>query len=92
MSVGLTFSRALLEPAAGDPPADSVEALLGAVGRDAFLLDSRRGWPGPVEEWLDSPAKVRLIGPGIHELRAPSLRAWLDFIIHARCATPAEAV
>lgn len=92
VSVGLTFSQALMEPAAGDPPADSVEALLGAVGRDAFLLDIRRGWPGPVEEWLDSPAKVRQIGPGIHELRAPSLRAWLDFIIHARCATPAEAV
>ena len=72
------------------PPADYLEAVLGAVDLETYLLDTGGRWPEPVRNWLDAPAKTRLIGPGTHELRGHSLRTWLDFVIHSRRVTPAR--
>ena len=67
-----------------------VEAVLGAVGLETYLLQIHRTWPDPVREWLDMPAKTRLIGPGAHELSGASLSTWFDFVIHPRRITPAH--
>jgi erythromycin esterase len=99
VSIALTFHHGSL-PALGSlpllvadhPPADYVEAVLGAVDLETYLLKIHGDWPQSVREWLDVPAKTRLIGPGIHELLGPSLRTWFDFIIHSRRITPARAL
>ena len=90
VSIGLTFHHGSLPSPVEEPPADYVEAVLGAVGLEAYLLQIHRNWPDPVREWLDMPARTRLIGPGIHELSGASLSTWFDFVIHSRCVTPAR--
>jgi len=100
VSIALTFHHGSLPPQewAGflrappmdDPPADYIEALLGAVDLETYLLEIHRDWPESVREWLDSPAKTRLIGPGTHELSGASLSTWFDFVIHSQRVTPAR--
>jgi erythromycin esterase len=92
VSIALTFHHGSLPSPVDVPPADYVEAVLGAVALETYLLDIHGGWPESVREWLDSPAKTRLIGPGTHELLVASLRTWLDFIIHSRYVTQAHAL
>ena len=92
VSIGLTFHHGSLPSPVEEPPADYVEAVLGAVGLETYLLQIHRTWPDPVREWLDMPAKTRLIGPGTHELLGPSLRTWFDFVLHSRCVTPAHSL
>jgi erythromycin esterase len=92
VSIALTFHHGSLPSPVDVPPADSIEAVLGAVDLETYLLDIHGRWPEPVREWLDTPAKTRLIGPGTHELRSPSLRIWFDFVIHSRRVTPARAL
>ena len=89
VSIGLTFHHGSLPSPVGEPPADYVEAVLGAVGLETYLLQTHRSWPDSVREWLDMPAKTRLIGPGTHELSGASLSTWFDFVIHSRRITPA---
>ena len=90
VSIGLTFHHGSLPSPVEEPPADYVEAVLGAVGLETYLLQIHRTWPDPVREWLDMPAKTRLIGPGTHELSGASVSTWFDFVIHSRCVTPAR--
>ena len=92
VSIGLTFHHGSLPSPVAEPPADYVEAVLGAVGLETYLLQIPGGWPDPVREWLDMPAKIRLIGPGTHELSGASLAIWFDFVIHSRRVTPARCL
>src|SRR5262245_44270890 len=92
VSVALTFHHGSLPSPVDVPPADYVEALLGAVALETYLLDIHGRWPESVGQWLDAPAKTRLIGPGVHELHGPPLRMWFDFVIHSRRVTPARAL
>jgi erythromycin esterase len=89
VSIGLTFHHGSLPSPVEEPPADYVEAVLGAVGLEMYLIQIHGTWPDPVREWLDMPAKIRLIGPGTHELSGASLSTWFDFVIHSRRVTPA---
>jgi erythromycin esterase len=90
VSIALTFHHGSLPSRMDVPPADYIEAVLGAVDLETYLLEINGRWPESVREWLDAPAKTRLIGPGVHELRGPSLRIWFDFVIHSRRVTPAR--
>ena len=90
VSIALTFHHGSLPTRVDAPPADYIEAALGAVDLETYLLETHGRWPEPARGWLDAPAKMRLIGPGIHELRGPSLRIWFDFVIHSRRVTPAR--
>jgi erythromycin esterase len=92
VSIGLTFHHGSIPPRLDPPPDDYVEAVLGAVELDMYLLEVHGNCPAAVREWLDMPAKIRLIGPGTHELLAPSLRTWFDFVIHSRRVTPARSL
>jgi len=92
VSIALTFHHGSLPSPVDVPPPDHVEAVLGAVGFETYLLDIDGRWPEAVQEWLDAPAKTRLIGPGVHELHGPPLRMWFDFVIHSRRVTPARAL
>src|SRR5262245_59129599 len=68
VSIALTFHHGSLPSPVDVPPADYLEAVLGAVDLETHLLDTGGRWPEPVRNWLDAPAKTRLIGPGTHEL------------------------
>jgi erythromycin esterase len=92
VSIAMTFHHGSLPSPVDVPPANYVEAVLGAVALETYLLDIHDRWPESVSEWLDAPVKTRLIGPGVHELQGPPLRIWLDFIIHSRRVTPANAL
>lgn len=90
VSIALTFHHGSLPAPVGVSPADSIEAVLGTADLETYLVDLHDQPSDPVREWLETPAKARLIGPGIHELHGPSLRTWVDFIIHSRSITPAH--
>jgi erythromycin esterase len=90
VSIALTFHHGSLPLRMDVPPADYVEAVLGAVDLETYLLEIDGGWSESVREWLDAPTKTRLIGPDVHELRGPALRIWFDFVIHSRRVTPAR--
>jgi erythromycin esterase len=92
VSVAMTFHHGSLPSPVDVPPDDYVEAVFGAVAPETYLLDIHGRWPESVAEWLDAPAKTRLIGPGVHELHGPPLRKWFDFVIHSRRVTPAHAL
>jgi len=92
VAIALTFHHGSLPSPVDDPPADYIEAMLGAVGLETYLLGIHGNWPEVVQEWLDAPAKTRLIGPGIHELRGSSLRTWFDFILHSQRVTLAHSL
>lgn len=92
VSIAMTFHHGSLPSPVDVPPADYVEAVLGAVALETYLLDIHGRWPEFVREWLEAPATTRLIGPGVHELHGPSLRMWFDFVIHSRHVTPARAL
>lgn len=92
VSIALTFHHGLLPLRVDEPPTDYIEAVLGAVDLEAYLLEIQGSWPEAVRRWLDAPAKTRLIGPGTHELLGPSLQNWFDFILHSRRVTPARSL
>jgi erythromycin esterase len=92
VSIALTFHHGSLPSIVDDPPADYIEAVLGAVDLETYLLEIDGSWPEAVRGWLGAPTKTRLIGPGVHELRGPSLRTWFDFVLHSRCVTPARSL
>ncbi len=92
VSIALTFHHGSLPSLVDDPPSDYVEAVLGAIDLETYLLKIHGSWPESVREWLDSPAKTRMVGPGTHELLGPSLRTWFDFVLHSRRITPARSL
>lgn len=92
VSIALTFHHGSVPSLVDDPPADYIEAVLGAVDLETYLLEIQGSWPEAVRGWLDAPTKTRLIGPGIHELLGPPLRTWFDFVIHSRPITPARSL
>jgi erythromycin esterase len=92
VSIALTFHHGSLPSPVDVPPADYVEAVLGAVDPETYLLDIQGTWPESVGEWLNEAGKTRLIGPGNHELRVAPLRTCLDFIIHSRRVTQARGL
>jgi len=95
MSIALTFHHGLTQPLRVDePPADHVEAVLGAVHQEAYLLPIQGGhpWPEPARGWLEAPAKMRVIGPGRHTLLGVSLLKGFDSVLHSRRVTPASAL
>ena len=92
VSIALTFHHGSLPSRMDVPPADYLEAALGAVDLETYLLEIHGRWSESVRIWLDAPAKTRLIGPGIHELRFPSIRICFDFVIHSRRVTPARSL
>jgi erythromycin esterase len=93
VSIALTFDHGSLPLPTDAPPADCVEAVLGAVDLDTYLLSIHKSWSESAQRWLATPAKARIIGPvGPHELHGVSLRNWFDFIIHSRHITPARSL
>lgn len=90
MPIALTLHHGFLPSRWDGPPADYVEAVLGAVDLDTSLLKIGGRWSEAAQEWMDAPAKLRLIGPGIHELSGPSLRTGFDFVIHTQQVTLAQ--
>jgi erythromycin esterase len=90
VSIALTFHHGLLHEPMDIPPAEYVESVLGAVDLECCLLEIEGRWSELAQQWLASPAKTRLVGPGSHELRGPPLRDWFDFIIHTRQVGPAR--
>jgi erythromycin esterase len=78
-----------------EPPPGRPDAVLGETGLDRFLLDLRGDHPASVRDWLEAPAKFRLVGPGYrteddagHHMRGGSLADWFDFLVHHHQVTP----
>ena len=92
VSIALTFSEGLVPFSVDEPGSSFVEAVLSSVDLETYLLDIQKRWQEPVQEWLNSPAKLSLIGPGIHEISSTSLVSWFDFVIHRQHVTSATAV
>ncbi|MFR9726325.1 erythromycin esterase family protein [Streptomyces sp. MS19] len=95
VSVGLTYHHGRVPEVLGPPGDGLAEAVLGAVGADAYLLGLRAadGLPEAVRAWLAGPARVRIVGP---DPAAPliadgaSLREWFDALLHVHTLTPAH--
>jgi erythromycin esterase len=97
LSVGLTFHHGSTSYDIPAPPAEFAEAVLGATGMDAYLLDLRAPSTAEVRTWLDRPAMTRLIGPvydpgddAAYHLSGGSLAEWFDVILHCQEVTPAR--
>lgn len=95
VSVGLTFHHGSVPYLVPAPPEEFADSILGRVGMDAYLVDLRAARPHQIQEWLDAPAKTRLIGPdydgaddAAYHLSGGSLAEWFDIIAHIRTATP----
>ena len=94
VSVGVTFDHGSALHPVPPPPDSFADAVLGAAGLDAFLLDLHAPAPPPVRAWLSGPATVRLIGPhydpdddAAYHLTGGSLAQWFDVIAHVQAVT-----
>ncbi|MGX5207254.1 erythromycin esterase family protein [Streptomyces violaceus] len=99
VSIGLTFHHGMAPYPVLPPPAEFADAVLGGTGLDAYLLDLRVDGPPPVQTWLDTPAKTRLIGPhydptdnAAYHLSGGSLAEWFDAILHTQEVSPVRAL
>ncbi|MEV4313279.1 erythromycin esterase family protein [Actinocrispum sp. NPDC049592] len=99
LSVGLTFHHGSTSYDIPAPPAEFAEAVLGASGMDAYLLDLRAPSTPEVRAWLDRPTMTRLIGPvydpgddAAYHLSGGSLAEWFHIIVHCQQVTPARAL
>lgn len=96
VSVGLTFGRGKVPQPIGPPPDDLAEAALdAATSRDCCLLDPHMNAPARLRAWLETPAKIRVIGPDYvperdsdHVMVGGSLSEWFDLVVHTRAVTP----
>ncbi|WP_084964889.1 erythromycin esterase family protein [Thermoactinospora rubra] len=100
VSIGFTFTRGTVIDPEGKPvrvlppPADWADAPFGQVGMEQYLLDLRAEAPATVQQWLRTPAKIRLIGyfdgsdPAGHFMTGASLAAGFDAIVHRQAITP----
>jgi erythromycin esterase len=102
MSIALTFYRGSVNagfkpqpymiPA---PPHEFADSTLGSAGLDIYMLDLHVPRPPAVRAWIESPTKVRVIGPAYdpandaaYHLSGGSLAEWFDVIIHSQEVTP----
>lgn len=99
VSVGLTFDHGATSHTFPSPPVDFADAALDSTDIDTYVLDLRTVAPGEVRTWLDSPAKMRLIGPvydpatdADFHLSGGSLTEWFDIILHHRTVTSAHLI
>jgi erythromycin esterase len=95
VSIGLTFHHGMAPYPISAPPAEFADALLGSAGLDAYLLDLHDDGPPPVQAWLGTPTKTRMIGPtydpndnAAYHLSGGSLATWFDAIFHSQEVTP----
>jgi erythromycin esterase len=80
------------------PPADTVDATLGAASRPDYYVDLHAQAPRPVHGWLDGPARLRMIHPQYNEdddgsgylMSVDSLRAAFDVLVQVRVTTPSR--
>ncbi|MFD4240584.1 erythromycin esterase family protein [Streptomyces sp. NPDC058525] len=99
VSIGLTFHHGKARYDIPPPPEEFADAVLGAAGLDAYLLDLRTDGPPPVRTWLETPTKTRMIGPhyartdnAAYHLAGGSLADWFDAILHTQEVTPVRAL
>ncbi|MFG2112851.1 erythromycin esterase family protein [Streptomyces sp. NPDC048718] len=95
VSLGQLFHHGTAPYPLPAPPADFAEAVLGAAGPDAYLLDLRADSPAAVRTWLDARTRTRLLGPHYdpaddagHHLSGGSLAGWFDAVVFTREVTP----
>lgn len=93
-SICLTFHHGSgLEPIS-PPSSEFAEDILSQANMNAFLLDLHIEKPESVQSWLNTPTKVRAIGPYYDPKKDPThlnglLSDWFDVIIHVKEITPA---
>lgn len=105
VSVGNTFDHGSVNLGSTQkrvpaPPNGSADAVLGAAGQQAYLLDLHAEQPEPVWVWLDQPAKWRMVGPGYdpandaegNNMSGGSLSEWFDVIVHTQEITPTRSL
>ncbi|MFE4538682.1 erythromycin esterase family protein [Streptomyces scopuliridis] len=93
--IGLTFHHGMAPYPVPAPPTEFADAILGATGLDAYLLDLHADSPPSVRTWLDTPTRTRLIGPhydpddnAAYHISGGSLADWFDAILHTQEVTP----
>jgi erythromycin esterase len=111
-SIGLTFGYGMVNSGWSVPPFQSrpvpapapqdgfVERLFHNHGSPRYLLSLRGEVPDVVREWLDGPAKTRLIGAACdagdpteeYYMTGGSLAEWFDVILHQREVTPTQVL
>ncbi|AHH15084.1 putative erythromycin esterase [Nocardia nova SH22a] len=98
VSMALTFDHGRTTYVFPSPPVDFAESALGGTNT-AYVLNLHTAAPDEVREWLNSPAKTRLIGPvydpdhdADHHLSGGSLAEWFDVIVHQQTVTPAHPI
>ncbi|MFB9904568.1 erythromycin esterase family protein [Allokutzneria oryzae] len=99
VSIGMTFHHGDVPYRVPAPPAEFAESALGDVDLDAFFLDLRGDHPAPVDAWLHTPTKTRLIGPHYdfdndadHHLAGGSFAGWFDVVFHVRQASSVRLI
>ena len=100
VSVGLTFHHGAVDTGLGPievpvPASDFAGATLDAAGPGPYLLDLRGKRLAPVDAWLSSPAKIRVVGPwydpaddAAYNMTGGSLGTWFDALVFVRQVTP----
>lgn len=104
VSIGLTFDHGSVRPgpvpvAVPAPAENFADAVLGGTGLNAYMLDLRTDHPPTVRAWLETPAKLRLVGPGYdpsenadNYMSGGSVARWFDILVHVRQVTPTRPV
>lgn len=80
------------------PPPGFVDSRLGQARLPDYLLDLRADAPPSVRQWLDGPARTRVIGGAAYEaandaayhIGVDSWRAAFDAILHLHTTTPSR--
>lgn len=95
-SLGVTFHHGLGADYIPEPSAEFAEAVLGEVDLDSYLLNLNATQPDTVRAWLNTPTKIRVIGPyydpekdSTFHMVGP-LAKWFDIIIHFQEITAAR--
>ncbi len=89
----LTQQNGLTSYTVGPPLVGSYDSVLGSVGLPLYLLDIRHTPAGAVTNWVQGPAKLRIISQVFdpaHEADdygQGSLQQWFDVIIHFQKTT-----
>lgn len=79
------------------PGGDTLEHILQQADPEAYLLDLTASAPQPIADWLDEPARMRLIGAAYDEardadyaMRLPSLSDGFDAVAYLSSSGAAE--